>query len=243
MYKRQLDQKICNENGIVLTNTPDAVRRPVAVSIMTLMLALSGKLFIKDRITRGADRTWSQRAAHMGVGLVGKTLGSLGVGSIAGEMFRMASVYGMQHIAHDPFRNREINQDLDVTMVELEQLFRESDVLCINCDLNPGTEGLVDSRLLSLMKPNAFLINTARGDVVDNDALIAALENKVIAGAGLDVFEGEPNLKKDFLKFENAVLLPHLGSASKETRIAMGMRVVENLDAFFSGKEPGDRVA
>ena len=93
------------------------------------------------------------------------------------------------------------------------------------------------------MQPHAFLINTARGDVVDNDALIAALENKVIAGAGLDVFEGEPNLKKEFLKFENAVLLPHLGSASRETRIAMGMRVVENLDAFFSGKEPGDRVA
>ena len=79
----------------------------------------------------------------------------------------MASVYVMQHIAHDPFRNREINQDLDVTMVELEQLFRESDVLCINCDLNPGTEGFVDTKLLSLMKPNAFLINTARGPIVN----------------------------------------------------------------------------
>ena len=238
-----VDQEVCNQNGIVLTNTPDAVRRPVAVSIMTLMLALSGKLFIKDRITRGADRTWSERAEHMGVGLVGKTLGSLGFGSIAGEMFRMASVYGMQHIAHDPFRNREINQDLDVTMVELEQLFRESDVLCINCDLNPGTEGLVDTRLLSLMKPNAFLINTARGPIVNQRDLTEVLQKKKIAGAGLDVLEKEPPDPEDpILSLDNVILAPHALAWTDQLFAAIGRSVIESVLSIKNGIIPENSV-
>jgi len=238
-----VDQQVCNENGIVLTNTPDSVRRPVAVSIMTLMLALSGKLFAKDRITRGANQTWSQRSTNMGVGLVGKTLGSLGFGGIAGEMFRMASVYSMRHIAHDPFRNPEINQDLKVEMVELEKLFRESDFLCINCDLNPGTEGLVDSKLISLMKPSAFLINTSRGPIVNQRDLTDILQQEKIAGAGLDVLEKEPPDPDDpILALENVILAPHALAWTDQLFASIGRSVIESVLSIKRGEIPENSV-
>ena len=238
-----VDQQVCTENGIVLTNTPDAVRRPVAVSIMTLMMALTGRIFIKDRITRGGGQAWSQRSGQMGVGLVGKTLGSLGFGGIAGEMFRMASVYDMRHIAHDPFRNPEMNQDLEVKMVELEQLFSECDILCINCDLNPGTEKIVDSRLLSLMKPTAFLINTARGPIVNQKDLTEFLQQGKIAGAGLDVLEKEPpDLDDPILALENVILAPHALAWTDQLFAAIGRSVVESVLSMKNGKTPQNPV-
>ena len=238
-----VDQHVCNENGILLTNTPDAVRRPVAVSIMSLMLALTGKIFIKDRITRGGEQTWSQRSNQMGTGLVGKTLGSLGFGGIAGEMFRMASVYDMHFISHDPFRNTEINQDLKVKMVELEQLFRESDILCINCDLNPGTENLVDSNLLSLMKPTSFFINTARGPIVNQQDLTDVLQKEKIAGAGLDVLEKEPPDADDpILGLENVIFAPHALAWTDQLFAAIGRSVLESVIMVKNGRVPNNPV-
>ena len=117
------------------------------------------------------------------------------------------------------------------------------DVAVLALPGGPETYHIINSEVLSALRPHAYLINSARGDVIDNDALIEALKNKTIAGAGLDVFEGEPELNPGFLECENAVLLPHLGSASIETRIAMGMRVLENMEAYYNNKEPGDRVA
>ena len=125
----------------------------------------------------------------------------------------------------------------------VEEVLKKADFVSIHCPGGESTYHLMNKERIGMMKKGAYLINSARGDVIDNDALIEALKNKTIAGAGLDVFEGEPELNPGFLECENAVLLPHLGSASTETRIDMGNRVLENMEAYYSGKEPGDRVA
>ena len=124
----------------------------------------------------------------------------------------------------------------------VEDVLREADYVSLHCPGGKETYHLINSERLAIMKPGAFLINSARGDVVDQSALVAALEQGGIAGAGLDVFEGEPAVPDKLLSMENVVLFPHLGSASRETRVAMGMRVVENLQAFFNGETPRDRV-
>ncbi len=125
----------------------------------------------------------------------------------------------------------------------VDDVVRDADFVSLHCPATPETRHLIDARRLKLMKPGAFLINTARGDVVDEQALVAALKARTIAGAGLDVYEREPAMSPELLTMENVVLLPHLGSATQETRVAMGMRAIENLKAFFSGAPPRDRVA
>jgi phosphoglycerate dehydrogenase-like enzyme len=196
--------------GIPLVITPDGVRRPVAVSIIAMMLALTGKLTIKDRLTREGPDGFNRRARHMGFGLVGRTLGSLGIGNIGAEMFRMAKPFDMVFIAHDPYASPEIARGLGVELVELDEVFRRSDVLAINCPLTDHTRHLVNAARLALMKPTAFLINTARGPIVDQMALTAVLQDERIAGAGLDVFEVEPPLADDpLLRLDNVILTPH----------------------------------
>lgn len=234
-----VNQQVCTQNGIILTNTPDAVRRPVAVSILTLMLALTGKLFVKDRITRQAEAAWATRSDHMGFGLVGKTLGSLGFGNIAGEMFRLSSRFDMRFIAHDPYADTELNADLNVERVDLERLFRESDILCVNCDLNETTRNLVDVRLLSLMKPTSFLINTARGPIVNQQALTEALQQGRLAGAGLDVLQKEPPDPDDpLLSLDNVILAPHALAWTDQLFAAIGRSVLSSVLEIKGGRVP-----
>jgi phosphoglycerate dehydrogenase-like enzyme len=205
-----VDIDACTEAGIAVVITPDGVRRPVAVSILTLILALTGKLLTKDRLTRAGPAGFNQRAEHMGIGLVGLTLGSLGIGNIGAEMFRLAKPFGMKFIAHDPYADRTIAAELGVELTSLEEVFRRSDVLTVNCPLTQETRHLVNGDRLRLMKPSAYLINTARGPIVDQKALTEALTRGRIAGAGLDVFETEPPAESDpLLKLDNVILTPH----------------------------------
>jgi phosphoglycerate dehydrogenase-like enzyme len=205
-----VDVPACTEAGIPLVITPDGVRRPVAVSIMAFMLALTGKMLIKDKLTRGGPETFNKRVEHMGVGLVGRTLGSIGIGNIGAELFRLATPFDMKFIAHDPYADRSIAAELGIELVELEELFRRADVLCVNCPLTADTRHLVNAERLALMKPTAYLINTARGPIVDQKALTKVLAERRIAGAGLDVLEQEPPDTDDpILKLDNVILAPH----------------------------------
>ena len=205
-----VDLKACTDNNCALAITPDGVRRPVAVSVITFMLALTGKLLIKDRLTREGPKGWAKRNDHMGVGLVGKTLGSLGIGNIGAEVFRMAKPFDMKFIAHDPYANKKVARELGIRLVSLEELFLEADVLSVSCPLSEETHHIVNAERLALMKPTAYLINTSRGPVIDQKALTKALQAGKIAGAGLDVFEEEPSAANDPLyKLDNVILAPH----------------------------------
>ena len=203
-----IDVPACTANGVILTNTPDGVRRPVATSILLLMLALSHKLLVKDRITRAGR--WSETTMHMGVGLTGKVLGSIGLGNIASEMFRLAAPLQMTGMASDPYATAEHAARLGVRLTDVDTVCREADVLCVNTPLTPETRHLVGHRLIALMKPTAFLINTSRGPVVDEQALQKALVDRRIAGAALDVFEKEPiGADHPFAGLDNVILTPH----------------------------------
>jgi phosphoglycerate dehydrogenase-like enzyme len=205
-----VDTEACTKAGIALVITPDGVRRPVAVSIVTLMLALTGRLMVKDRLAREGPEGFARRVDHMGVGLVGRTLGSIGIGNIGAELFRLAKPFDMRFIAHDPFADRKVAAELGIELVDLETLFRRSDILTVNCPLTAETRHLVNEERLALMKPAAYLINTARGPIVDQKALTRILQARRIAGAGLDVLEQEPPAADDpILKLDNVILAPH----------------------------------
>ena len=203
-----VDVPACTENGVILSITPDGVRRPVATSALTFMLMLAQRVMIKDRITR--EGRWSERLNNIGTGLSGRVLGSIGVGNIGSELFRRAAPFGMKHLACDPYVTQESVAPLGVKLVDMPTLFREADFLCVNCPLNDETHKLVGARQFALMKPTAYFINTARGPIVDEKALCETLSSNRIAGAGLDVFEQEPvSPDNPLLKLENIVVTPH----------------------------------
>ena len=187
-----VDLAACSAHDVAVVITPDGVRRPVAVSILTLIFALAGKLFVKDRLARRGPAGWAEKTVHNGVGLVGLTLGSVGMGNIGAEMFRLARPLDMRFIAHGPNADPALAAELGVTLTDLDSVFREADFVCVNCPLSDETHHLVNQDRLGLMKPTAFLINTARGPIVDQGALTEVLQDRRIAGAGLDVFEQEP---------------------------------------------------
>ena len=203
-----IDVPACTAAGVLLTIAPDGVRRPVASSALTLILMLAHKVLIKDHLTRAGR--WAEKMDHIGTGLTGRTLGSIGMGNIGAELFRIARPLDMHHIAHDPVADPAVAAAIGVRLVDMDTLFRESDFLSVNCPLNARTQGLVDARLIGLMKPSAYLINTARGPIVDEAALVAALQGGRIAGAGLDVFEQEPTPPSNpLLAMDNVVVTPH----------------------------------
>ena len=177
-----VDVPACTEAGIALVTAPDGVRRPVAVATITFLLALSGRLFVKDKLARHGPKGFDQRLDHNGIGLVGRVLGSVGIGNIGAEVFRLAKPFDMHFIAHDPYVDPALAAELGIRLVDLDTVFRESDFVTLNCPLTQETRHLVDARRLSLMKPAAFLINCARGPVIDQRAL-----TKVCRNAGLPV--------------------------------------------------------
>lgn len=234
-----VDVDACDANDVALVITPSGVRRPVAVAIITYVLALSGRLLIKDRLTRGGPDGWAQRGAHMGQGLVGMTLGSVGIGNIGAEMFALAQPFGMKFIAHDPYADAQVAQSLGVEMVELDEVFTRGDFVTINCPLSDQTKGLVDARRLGLMKSSAYLINTARGPIVDEAALIDALQAGRIAGAGLDVFEQEPSSKDNPLNLmDNVILTPHALCWTDQCFANIGAADIRAVEDVLAGKVP-----
>jgi len=205
-----VDVPACTEAGIALVTAPDGVRRPVAVATITFLLALSGRLFVKDKLARRGPKGFDQRLYHNGIGLVGRVLGSVGIGNIGAEVFRLAKPVDMHFIAHDPYVDPGLAAELGIRLVDLDTVFRESDFVTLNCPLTQETRHLVDARRLSLMKPAAFLINCARGPVIDQRALTKVLQERQIAGAGLDVFDPEPPHPDDpVLKLDNVIVTPH----------------------------------
>jgi phosphoglycerate dehydrogenase-like enzyme len=234
-----VDVPACSKAGIALVITPDGVRRPVAVSIITLMLALTGKLLIKDRLTREAATGFAKRSDHMGVGLVGRTLGSVGIGNIGAEMFRMAKPFDMKFIAHDPFADKKVADELGIRLVSLEDVFRQADIVSVSCPLSPQTHHLVNAERLALMKPTAFFINTARGPIVDQKALTGVLQERKIAGAGLDVLEQEPPDANDpILKLDNVILAPHALCWTDQCFAGNGAADVKAVLEVQHGREP-----
>ena len=194
--------------GILVTNTPIAVRRPVATMAITYVLALAQKMLIKDRLTRSGN--WTQRNEHMGRGLTGTTLGIVGAGGTGQEMLRLVRGFDMRLLAADPYADAGSIEALGAKLVPLPTLLREADFVVLMCLLNDETHHLINAEALALMKPTAYLVNVARGPVVDEPALIEALETKRIAGAGLDVFEQEPIAPDNpLLKMEHVIVSPH----------------------------------
>jgi lactate dehydrogenase-like 2-hydroxyacid dehydrogenase len=240
-----IDTDAAKARGIAVTNTPDVLTEATADIAITLLLMVSRRTGEGERHVRcGAWTGW--RPTHMlGTQVSGKTLGLVGMGRIARAVARRAHHgFGMKVIFHDPYPpSASEAAALGAEQKEaLEQVLEESDFVSLHCPATPETRHLMNRERLARMRRSAFLINTARGDIVDEAALVEALADGTIAGAGLDVYEREPQVSPELLTMENVVLVPHLGSATHETRIAMGRRAVENLKLFFSGAPLRDRV-
>ena len=232
-----VDVPACTRNNVMLTITPDGVRRPVAVSALTLILALAHKLLIKDRLTR--EGRWNEKLSHMGMGLAGRTLGVVGLGNIGREVFRVALPLAMRHVGYDPHVDREAAAALAVEWLPLDQLLAEADFVVICCALTPETRRLIDARRLALLKPTAYLINVARGPIVDQAALTASLQARKIAGAGIDVFDPEPIDPRDpLLTLENVILSPHALCWTDECFLGNGRSACEAILDFAAGRPP-----
>ncbi len=232
-----VDAPALTKAGIVLTNTPVAVRRPVATIAITYVLALAQKLRVKDRLTRSCG--WNRRTDHMGQGLTEKCLGIVGAGGIGIETICLARVFDMRILAADPYVEAAIIQALGAEKVPLERLMAEADFVVISCILNEETRHLINAGKIALMKPTAYLINVARGPIVDEAALIAALLAGRIAGAGLDVFEHEPvDPANPLLAMENTLVTPHALCWTDECFDAIATSALSDIEAALSGRWP-----
>jgi glyoxylate reductase len=234
-----VDVAACARRGVVCTNTPGVLVDATADIAMALILASTRRMGEAERMIR-AGGTWSWSMFFMlGTGLQGKTLGIVGLGQIGTATARRARAFGMR-IAYAGRRRADaaLEAELDATLLDLDDLLAAADVVSIHCPLSDATRHLIDTRRLGLMRQTAHLVNTSRGPVVDEAALAQALRDGTIAGAGLDVFEREPAIDPGLLELENVVLIPHLGSATIETRTAMGVLAARNAVAVLAGEPP-----
>jgi phosphoglycerate dehydrogenase-like enzyme len=233
-----IDVPACTDAGVLLGINTDAVRRPVAEAIVTFVLALAKRLPAKDRLVR--EGRWEVKASMPGLGLTGKTVGTVGVGNIGAEMFRLLEPFDLgRKLAFDPYVAAEDASALGVELVDLSTVFRESDFVAINCPLNDRTRGMVDVSLIGLMKPTAYLVNTARGAIIKQSDLVAALEARAIAGAGLDVFEEEP-LPTDhpLTRLDNVILAPHALAWTDQIYRGNSVGACENVLSVLRGEIP-----
>jgi lactate dehydrogenase-like 2-hydroxyacid dehydrogenase len=240
-----IDVEAAKARGIAVSNTPDVLTDATADLAVTLLLMTARRTGEGERHLRSGHWTGWRPTHMLGTHVTGKTLGLIGMGRIARAVAQRAHHgFGMKVIYHDPFPpTPDVAKALGAEpRNSLEEVLREAHFVSLHCPATPETRHLMNRERLALMRPEAFLINTARGDVVDEAALVEALQSRRIAGAGLDVYEKEPQVTPALLAMENVVLLPHLGSATQETRVAMGLRAFENLQLFFSGKPLRDRV-
>jgi lactate dehydrogenase-like 2-hydroxyacid dehydrogenase len=240
-----IDIQAAKERGLSVSNTPDVLTEATADIAITLLLMVSRRTGEGERHVRSGSWTGWRPTHMLGSQVSGKMLGLIGMGRIARAVARRAHQgFGMRVIFHDPYppspaEAASLGAEPRTT---LDQVLDEADFVSLHCPATPETRHLMNRERLARMRRSAYLINTARGDVVDEAALVEALADGTIAGAGLDVYEQEPRVTPALLKMENVVLLPHLGSATRETRVAMGMRALENLRLFFSGAPLRDRV-
>lgn len=232
--------------GLVVTNTPGVLTDCTADLALTLMLMVARRAGEGEREVRAGQWTGWRPTHLVGTRLSGKTLGIIGMGRIALAVARRAQHgFGMKvvYFNRSPVAPAQLAGLETTACARIEDVLAQADFVSLHCPGGGANRHLIDAARLATMPPHAFLINTARGDVVDEAALVDALQYGRLAGAGLDVYENEPQLHPGLLALQNVVLLPHLGSATRETREAMGMRVVDNLVAFFAGKRPPDQVS
>ena len=241
-----IDIPAAKANELIVTNTPDVLTQSTADIAMTLLLMTARRGAEGDRLVRAKKWTGWCPTHMLSSNVTGATLGLIGFGRIGQAMARKAHHgFDMNIIYYNPSAaNEYVTQDLQAKRCNtVEEVLTQADFVSLHCPAGANTKHLINAQTLKLMKPSAHLINTARGDVVDSVALCEALKNKQIAGAGLDVYENEPHIYEGFLALENVELLPHLGSATLETRTAMGEKVLANLAAYFAGDTLPDRVA
>lgn len=232
-----VDVEACTQNSVMLTITPDGVRRPVAASALTFLLALAHKLPTKDRLTR--EGRWHEKLDHMGSGLSGRTLGVIGLGNTGRELFRLAAPLDMRHVGFDPYVTTDQAAACGVQWLPLDSLLSEADFVVVCCALTPQTRHLLDARRLGLLKPKAYLINVARGPIIDQAALTTILRERRIAGAALDVFEQEPIDSRDpLLELNNVILAPHAICWTDELFLGNGRSACQAILDFASGRVP-----
>jgi lactate dehydrogenase-like 2-hydroxyacid dehydrogenase len=240
-----IDLNRVNQHGIVVTNTPDVLSECTADLAMTLMLMVARRAGEGERELRAGQWTGWRPTHLVGAKVSGKTLGIVGYGRIGQEMARRAHHgFGMKILAYNrsPVAPEVLAQCQATQIASLDDMLPECDFVSLHCPGGPENRHLINAAGLARMRPDAFLINTARGEVIDEAALLHALWFDTIGGAALDVFDGEPAINPQLLESDRLVMLPHLGSATREAREAMGFRVIDNLQDFFSGREPRDRV-
>lgn len=232
-----IDLQACTQAGIMVAITPDAVRRPVASANLALILALAHQIIPRDKMTRAGR--WTERWNTPGVGLTGRTLGVIGVGNIGRELLRVAAPWGMRHLGVEPFAPENGFADLDVELVDLDRVLAEASFLCLCCPYNEQTHHLIGAREFALMKPSAYLVNTARGEVIDEEALFQALDTGQISGAGIDVFENEPPARDNPLfGLENVVLGAHNLAFNDESNRLGNIGAAEAIVAVANGETP-----
>lgn len=239
-----IDLKTARQRGITVTNISGVLTEDTADMTMALILAVSRRLSEGERLVRAGKWTGWSPTSMLGHRIWGKRLGIIGMGRIGQAVARRARGFGLSIHYHNRRRVHEsIEQELEATYWEsLDQMLARMDIISVNCPHTPATYHLLSARRLKLLRPDAIIVNTSRGEVIDENALARLLAAGELAGAGLDVFEHEPAINPRLLKLENVVLLPHMGSATIEGRMAMGEKVLINIKTFVDGHAPPDRV-
>jgi len=233
-----IDIPACTKRKIAVTNTPDVLTDTTADLTFTLMLSVAKRIIEGDNMVRTNNFKGWNPMLLLGSDVSGKTLGILGAGRIGSAMAVRAHGFNMQLLYHDTTRNGNIESNYQAKYVSLDELLNRSDFVTLHIPLNENTTHIINADRLKKMKNTAFLINTSRGPVIDEQALVSALKNKEIAGAGLDVFEDEPVLAPGLAELSNTVLLPHIGSATVETRDKMALMAADNIVNMAQNKIP-----
>ncbi len=233
-----VDVEAAKERGIAVTNTPGVLDETTADTAFMLLLAAARRLGESERILRAGNWEWWGPKLFVGVDVWGKKLGIVGMGRIGQAVARRGKGFGMEILYHNRSRKEDAERELDAHYVELDELLVTADFVSIHTPLTEETRHLIGAEQLEKMKPTAVLVNTSRGPVVDEEALADALADGRIFAAGLDVYENEPRVHPKLLELENAVLAPHIGSGSAETRDGMAVLAAENIVAVLSGEEP-----
>ncbi len=237
-----IDLTAAQARGIVVTNTPDVLNNATAEVAMLLLLAAARRAHEGARMIRTASWADWSATGQLGIEVTGKRLGIIGMGRVGQIMARRARGFDMQIHYHNRHRlDPELEQGA-VYHADLDGLLAQSEFLSIHCPATPATRHLLNAERIARLPDGAVVVNTARGTVIDDAALIAALTSGKLFAAGLDVFNGEPDIDPRYRALDNAFLLPHIGSATRETRDAMGFRALDNLDAVMAGREPRDRL-
>jgi glyoxylate reductase len=239
-----IDLKTARQRGIIVTNTPGVLTEDTADMTMALILAVPRRLAEGERLVRSGKWSGWGPTSMLGHRIWGKRLGIIGMGRIGTAVARRARGFGLAVHYHNRRRvPADLEMDLEATYWEsLDQMLARMDIVSINCPHTPATYHLLSARRLKLMQPHAYIVNTSRGEVIDENALARMIERGEIAGAGLDVFEHEPAVNPKLLRLDSVVLLPHMGSATLEGRIDMGEKVIINIKTFADGHNPPDRV-